>query len=63
VRQVVETVYDKRYHTFRLDRERPHNLYGFQAHLAAKATLHNFCFWLNEQLGRPRRAFADLIAW
>jgi hypothetical protein len=63
VRQVVETVYDKLYHTFRLDRERPHDLYGFQARLAAKVTLHNFCFWLHEQLGRPRLAFADLIAW
>jgi hypothetical protein len=28
-----------------------------------KAALHNFCIWLNEQLGRPRLAFADLIAW
>jgi len=31
--------------------------------LAAKAALHNFCFWLNTQLGRDRLAFADLIAW
>jgi hypothetical protein len=63
VRQMVETVYDKLYHTFRLDRERPHDLSGFQARLAAKITLHNFCMWLNGQLGRPWLAFADLIAW
>jgi hypothetical protein len=31
--------------------------------LAAKMALHNFCIWLNAQLGRPRLAFADLVAW
>jgi hypothetical protein len=25
--------------------------------------LHNLCIWLNEQLGRPRLAFADLLGW
>jgi len=25
--------------------------------------LHNFCIWLNEQLGRPWLAFADLLGW
>jgi hypothetical protein len=63
VRQVVETVYDKLQHTFRLDRERPHELSGFQARLAAKMALHNFCIWLNEQCGRPRLAFTDLVDW
>jgi hypothetical protein len=63
VRQIVETVYEKLWHTFRLDRERPHDLSGFQARLAAKMALHNFCIWLNEQLGRPRLAFADLVDW
>jgi len=29
--------------------------------LAAKAALHNFCIWLNQRLGRPNLAFADLI--
>jgi hypothetical protein len=43
VRQIVETVYEKLAHTFRLDRERPHDLSGFQARLAAKMALHNFC--------------------
>ena len=60
-RQIVETVIDKLFHTFRLDRERPHALAGLQARLAAKIALHNFCFWLNEQLDRPRLAFADLV--
>jgi len=63
IRQIVETVYDKLFHALRLDRERPHALEGFQARLAAKMTLHNFCIWLNEQLGRPRLAFADLVDW
>ena len=63
VRQIVETVYEKLWHTFRLDRERPHDLSGFQVRLAAKMALHNFCIWLNEQLGRPRLAFADLVNW
>jgi hypothetical protein len=63
VRQVVETVYDKLFHTFRLDRERPQELSGFRTRLAAKIALHNFCMWLNEHLGRPRLAFADLVDW
>jgi hypothetical protein len=62
-RQIVETVDDKLFYTFRLDRERPHDLSGFWARLAAKIALHNFCIWLNEQLGRPRLAFTDLVDW
>ena len=63
VRQIVETVYEKLAHTFRLDRERPHELNGFQARLAAKIALHNFCIWLNAQLGRAPLAFTDLVGW
>lgn len=63
VRQIVETVYEKLHHTFRLDRERPHDLSGFRARLAAKIALHNFCIWLNGHLGRPRLAFTDLVDW
>ena len=63
IRQMVETVYDKLHNALRLDRERPHDLSGFQARLAAKAALHNFAIWLNQQLGRPNLAFADLIDW
>lgn len=63
LRQIVETVYDKRHHTFRLDRERPHTIAGLLARLAAKGALHNFCLWLNGQLGRPPLAFADLVDW
>ncbi len=63
VRQIVETVYDKLHYTFRLARERPHDLTGFQARLAAKVALHNFCIWLNDQAARPWLAFADLMAW
>ena len=63
VRQMVETVFDKLHHAFRLDWERPHQLEGFQTRVAAKAALHNFCIWLNRQLGRSSLAFADLLAW
>ena len=51
LRQIVETAFDKLFNTFRLDRERPHQLDGFQARLAAKACLHNFCMWFNKRLG------------
>jgi hypothetical protein len=62
-RQVIESVNTKLLHTFRLERERPHELGGFHTRLAAKVALHNFCCWLNRQLGRPTLAFADLLAW
>jgi hypothetical protein len=61
--QIIETVYDKLLNAFGLARERPHELAGLRARLAAKVALHNFCIWLNEQLGRPRLAFADLLGW
>src|SRR5512135_40784 len=63
LRQVVETIYDKLLKTFRLARERPHDLAGFQARLAAKVGLHNFCIWFNVHLGRDPLAFADLLEW
>jgi hypothetical protein len=63
LRQLVESVYDKLLTGFRLARERPHALSGFQARLAAKVGLHNFCIWLNGQLERAPLAFADLIDW
>ena len=63
IRQIVETVYDKIFNTFGLYQERPHGLGGLRARLAARVALHNFCMWLNHQLGRPRLAFADLLGW
>ena len=63
IRQIVETVYDKLLNAFGLHRERPHDLSGARARLAARVALHNFCIWLNEQLGRPRLSFADLLGW
>jgi hypothetical protein len=63
VRPLVETVDDTLAPTFRLDRERPHDLSGFRVRLAAKMALHNFCIWVNEHLGRPRLAFTDLVDW
>jgi Transposase DDE domain len=63
IRQIIESVYDKLFNTFGLWRERPHELEGLRARLAARVALHNFCIWFNEQLGRPRLAFADLLGW
>jgi hypothetical protein len=63
VRQIVETVGEKLHNAFRLDRERPHALAGFQTRLAAKAALHNFCIWLNLKIGRQPLEFATLLDW
>ena len=63
IRQIVETVYEKLHATFGLRGERPHGMSGLRARLAARVALHNFCIWLNEHLGRPRLAFADLLQW
>ena len=63
LRQLVETVYGWLMEFFRLDRERPHDITGFMANLAAKVALHNFCIWLNKRLGRAPLAFADLLGW
>jgi hypothetical protein len=63
IRQIVESVYDKLFNAFGLWRERPHELSGLRARLAARVALHNFCIWLNDRLGRPRLAFADLLGW
>jgi len=62
-RQVVETVIGRLQEPFRLDRERPHDLGGFLARLAAKMALHNVCLWLNRQRGQPVLSLADLLGW
>ncbi len=59
----LESVYDKLFNTFGLWQERPHDMAGLRARLAARMALHNFRIWLNERLGRPRLAFADLLGW
>jgi hypothetical protein len=58
LRQIVEMVFEKLDTIFRLEWERPHVLAGFQARLASKVALHNFCFWFNQHLGRPLLAEA-----
>jgi hypothetical protein len=63
LRQVVETVHEKLLTYFRLEHERPHQLTGFRARLAASCALHNLSVWLNVQLGRPKLAFAELVDW
>jgi hypothetical protein len=63
LRQIIETAFGKLHYVFRLRDERPHCLEGFLTRLAAKMTLHNFCIYLNRQLGRSDLAFADLWSW
>ena len=63
LRQIIESVNAKLVGCFRLDKDRPHALDGFQARLAAKVALHNACCWLNRQLGRDTLAFATLLGW
>lgn len=63
LRQIIESVNGKLVQHFRLDKDRPHTLDGFAARLAAKVALHNACCWLNQRLGRPTLAFADLLGW
>ncbi len=63
IRQIVESVYDKLLNAFGLHRERPHEMSGARARLAARVALHNFCIWLNDRLGRPWLSFADLLGW
>lgn len=63
LRQIVETVHDRLVNYFRLGRERPHCIEGFQARLAAKVALHNVCIWLNRQRGCPPLQFADILGW
>jgi hypothetical protein len=41
IRQMVETVHDKLFNTFGLRRERPHEILGLRARLAARVALHN----------------------
>jgi hypothetical protein len=62
-RQLVETVIDRLLTTFRLDRDRPHTFTGFDARLAAKIALHNFCLWFNTQRGQPPLTIATLPGW
>lgn len=62
-RQVIESVNHRLLEPFGLDAERPHDLSGLLARLAAKAGLHNACLWLNRRPGRPDLAFADLLDW
>jgi hypothetical protein len=62
-RQIIETVIGRLESPFRLERERPHALDGFQARLAAKMALHNLCCWLNQQRRQPLLTLADLFGW
>lgn len=63
IRQVIETVNDRILFAFGLDRERPHDMSGLQARLAATVGLHNVCCWLNRKLGRGLLQVADLLDW
>ena len=43
IRQIIESVYEKLFNAFGLWQERPHELSGLRARLAARVALHNFC--------------------
>ena len=62
-RQIVETVIGRLESPFRLEAERPHDLDGFLARLAAKMALHNVCIWFNQRDGQPLLALANLFGW
>jgi hypothetical protein len=62
-RQIVETVIGRLESAFRLEAERPHDLGGFLARLAAKMALHNVCLWLNRRNGQPLLALTELFGW
>ena len=63
LRQMVETGNDKLHNRFHLQSARPHTWQGLHAGIAATVGLHNFCIWLNRQLGRADLAFAELLDW
>jgi len=63
LRQIAETVHEKLVSVFRWDQERPHAIDGLLSRLACMVALHNFCLWLNQQLGREPLAFVDLVEW
>jgi hypothetical protein len=63
IRQVIETVNDRLLAAFGLERERPHDLGGLLARLAATIGLHNACCRINRRLGRGPLQVADLLDW
>jgi hypothetical protein len=63
VRHISETVNDTLVNTFRLAREHPHDVTGFQARLAAKGAVHHVCIWFNVHLDRAPFAFAAVREW
>jgi len=63
LREIVETVHGKLLNTFRLDRERPHDVSGLLSRLAAKVGLHNFCVSMNRQRNHHDLEFAELMEW
>jgi hypothetical protein len=62
-RQIVETVIGRLEAAFGLERERPHEIDGFLARLAAKMALHNACLWLNRRRGQPLLGLVELFGW
>ena len=63
IRQIIESVFRRLLHDFRLEHERPHTLGGFLTRLAAKIGLHHACITFNREYGQPDLALAGLIDW
>jgi hypothetical protein len=47
----------------RLERERPQELRGFQAHWAAQRARHHVCLWVPAPRSRPQWACMDWVDW
>lgn len=63
LRQPVESVHHRLLDWFRLGSERPHQLAGLLARLAAKCALNNFCILSNLRHHQPPLKLVDLLGW
>jgi Transposase DDE domain len=63
LRQPIESIVHRLLDWFRLGRERPHQLTGLRARLAAKCALNNFCILYNLRHDRPPLKIADILEW
>jgi hypothetical protein len=63
LRQPIESIVLRLLDWFRLGSERPHQLAGLLARLAAKGALNNFCILYNLRHDRPPLKIADILEW
>ena len=63
LRQPIEAIIQRLLDWFRLGSERPHQLSGLLARLAAKCALNNFCILFNLRRQRAPLKIADILGW